>query len=142
MLVMIQCFGQGTYWELIAKCLILLAVALSDGNGVIVVLMVETIVRHVPNPSETTSSIEEALELGLDTGPNLDSRAIAGIRHGNVVDVQILHNIGLALVLTEGADTNSVGAIADEVLDDNVGAIGLERNTVWDLLVPGRNDEQ
>jgi hypothetical protein len=104
--------------------------------------MVETIVRHVPNPSEATSSIEETLKLGLNTGPNLDSCAVAGIRHGNVVDIQILHNIGFTLVLAEGADANAMGTIADEVLDDDVGTVGLERNTVWDLLVPGRNDEQ
>lgn len=142
MLVMMASFRQCTYWELVAKCLILLTIALSDRNRIVVVLVVETIIRDILDASETTSSVQKALELGLDAGPNLDSGAIAGIRHGNVVNVQILHNIGLALVLAEGADANAMGAIADEVLDDDIGTVGLERNTVWDLLVLVQNDEQ
>ena len=122
--------------------MVLLSITLSDGDGIVVVLMVETIIRHVLDPSETTTSVKKALELGLNTGPNLDSSAITSIGHGDVVDIQVLHNVGLALVLAEGADTNSMGAIADEVLDDDIGTVGLEGDTVWDLLVPGRNDER
>lgn len=142
MLAMIHYFRQGTYWELVAKSLVLLSITLCDGNGVVVVLMVKTIIRHVPDPSKATTSVQKALELGFDTGPNLDPRTVAGIRHGDVVDVQILHNIGLTLVLAEGADTDAMGAITDEVLDQDICTVGLERNTVCNMLVPGRDDGQ
>lgn len=49
--------NKGTYRELIAKRLVLLSITLSDGDRIIVILMVETIVSHVPDPAETTSSI-------------------------------------------------------------------------------------
>lgn len=88
-----------THWELIAQSLILLPIALGDCDGIVVVLMVEHIVRDVSYPPESTATIECSLEIGLNARPDLDSGTIAGVGHGNVVDVEVFHDIGDALVL-------------------------------------------
>lgn len=53
------------------------------------------------------------------------------VEHGDVEDKHVLNNVDFALVLTQGANGNTVRAIAMKILDQNLGAIGLERNTVW-----------
>lgn len=50
------------YRVLFAKSLVLLAVALGDCNGTIIVDVLEQIIRNVPHTTETTTSIEESLE--------------------------------------------------------------------------------
>jgi hypothetical protein len=83
----------------VAQCLVALAVALGNSDGVVVVLVIESVVRDVSNSTKTTSTIQVVLEIGFNAGPNLDSCTIAGIGHGDVVDVEILNNIHLTLVL-------------------------------------------
>lgn len=115
-----------TYRKLVAERLVLLAVALRNGNGVVVVIVEEAVVCNVPHPSKTSTAVEQALEFRLDTRPDLDPGAVACVGHGNVVDVEVLHNVRLSLVLTERADTDSMRAVANQVLDNDVGAVGLE----------------
>ena len=129
---------SGTYRELVAQSLVLLPVALRDGDGPVVVLVVKRVVRHVPHPAQAAAAVEVVLEVRLDARPHLDARAVAGVAHGDVVDVQILDNVGLALVLAEGADADAVGAVADEVLDDDICAVRLEGNAVWGEVSVGR----
>lgn len=44
--------------------------------------------------------------------------------------IDFLHNVDLTCVLTETTDTDTVAAVAPEILDDNVRAVGLERNAI------------
>lgn len=53
-----------------------------------------------------------------------------GIEHGDVVDENVLDDIDFVLVLAQGTNGNTVRAIAVEVLNNNVGAVGLEGNAV------------
>ena len=121
-----------TYRKLVAKSLVLLTVALSDGDRIVVVLVVELIISYVPHTSKASATVQVVLEKAFNTGPHLDSGSVTGIRHGNVVDVQVLHNIDFALVLAQRADTDTMRAIADKVLDNCVGAIGLEGYAICD----------
>lgn len=92
--------------------------------------MVEHVIRDIPYPAQSASTIQVVLEVRLDAGPHLDASTIAGVAHRNVVDVEVLNNVRLALVLTQRADADAVRTVADEVLHYNVGAVGLEGDTV------------
>jgi hypothetical protein len=52
------------------------------------------------------------------------------IEHRDVVDENILDNVDFAGVLAQGANRDSVRAVAVQVLDEDVGAVGLECDTV------------
>ena len=90
-----------TYRELVAESLVGLAVALSECDSPVVALMVECIPRHVLHSTEATASIECFLELRLYTRPDLDAGAVAGVGHGYVVNVEILHDVYSTLVLAQ-----------------------------------------
>lgn len=97
-----------TYRKLIAKSLVLLAVTLSDGDSVVIVLVVETIICNVSHAAKTTSSVQQTLKSSLNTGPHLDTSTVTGVGHGDVVDIQVLHDIRLAFVLTQRTNTDTV----------------------------------
>lgn len=52
------------------------------------------------------------------------------IKHRDVVHIDILNDVNLILVLAERANRNAVGAIAVKVLNEDIGAVRLERDTV------------
>lgn len=54
-----------------------------------------------------------------------------GIEHGDVINEDILYDVNLGPVLAQRANGNAVRSIAVEVLDGDVGAIGLERHAIW-----------
>lgn len=92
--------------------------------------MVKSVISHVPHTTQTTTSIQQVLECGLDTGPDLDPSCVTGISHGDVVDVQVLDNVRLSFVLAERSDADAMRAGAIEILHDDVGAVWLERDAV------------
>lgn len=92
--------------------------------------MVKSVIRHVPHAAKPAAAVEQVLERRLHAGPDLDAGSVAGVGHGDVVDVQVLDDIRLALVLAEGTDADTVRARAVEVLHDDVCAVGLERDAV------------
>lgn len=116
--------------KLVANRLILLPITLRDSDSPIIVIMVKRIIRYIPHTTQPTTAIQEVLERRLDAGPDLDAGSITSVGHGDVVDVQVLDNVRLALVLAEGADADAVRAGAVEVLHDDVGAVGLEGDAV------------
>ncbi len=91
----------------------------------VIVFVVELFISHVPNPALATANLAPG-SVWRDTGPDLDAGSVRGIRHGDVVDVNVLDNVYLTLILAETADGDSVGAVADEVLDEDVSGVGLE----------------
>ena len=68
-----------TYRELVAQSLVLLAVALSDGDRIVVVLVVELIISDVPHTSKASATVQVVLEKAFNAGPHLDSGSVAGI---------------------------------------------------------------
>lgn len=68
-----------THRELVAKSLVLLTVALSNGDGIVVVLVVETIISDVPHTSKASATVEVILEKAFNAGPDLDSSSVTGI---------------------------------------------------------------
>lgn len=52
------------------------------------------------------------------------------VEHRNVVDKDVLDNVDFVLVLAQGTNGDTVGAVTVEVLNDDVGAVGLEGNAV------------
>ena len=71
-----------------------------------------------------------ARQSGCGARPDFDARAVGGVGHTDVVDVNVLHVIDFADVLAETADANAVAAVAHEVLNDDIGAVGLEGDAV------------
>lgn len=92
--------------------------------------MIERVIRHVAHAAQPTATVQEVLERCLNAGPNFDAGRITSVSHGDVVDVQVLDNVRLALVLAERADADPVRTRAVEVLHHDVGAVGLEGNAV------------
>lgn len=116
--------------KLVANRLFLLPIALCNCDSPVVVIVVKSVIRHVPHAAQTTTSVQQILERGLNTGPDLDACRVAGVGHGDVVDVQVLDNVGLPFVLAQRPDADPVRPSAVEVLHNDVGAIGLERDAV------------
>lgn len=52
------------------------------------------------------------------------------LTHGNVVDVDVLDNVGLAGVLTERSDGDAVRSIAPHILHKHVRTVGFEAHAV------------
>ena len=80
--------------------------------------------------TQATTAIQQVLERGLDTGPDLNAGAVTGVGYRDVVDVQVLDDVCLAFVLAQRSHANTVQAGIVEVLHNNIGAIGLKRDTV------------
>lgn len=64
-------------------------------------------ILNSPQPSPT---VKKRLEFRLNAGPDFDTCSITSIRHGDVVNVDIFHDVRLSLVLAERTHTNSVGS--------------------------------
>jgi len=122
------------WWEvrayLVAKSQVLLTVALSNLNRVVDVGNSHAVIRNVLNGTTATSALQIAGESRRSTRPDLDTRTVRSIRHADVVHVDVLDDINFAGVLAQRTDTNTVAAVTDEVLNNDVGAVGLERNTI------------
>lgn len=99
----------------------------------IVAVYVEGIVRNVAD--KTGAAAAGRATAGWRTGPDLDAGAIATAGHVDIVDINVLNNVNLALVLAETADRDAVTASAVQVLDNHVGRVGLEGDAVWLSLV-------
>lgn len=52
------------------------------------------------------------------------------VEHRNVIDKDVLHNVDFVLVLAQRTNGDTVRAVAVEVLNNDVGAVGLEGNAV------------
>lgn len=85
----------------------------------------ELFISHVADPALPAADLTPR-RVGRDAGPNLYASSVRSIRHGDVVDIDILDDVYLPLVLAETADRDAVGAVADEVLDEDIGGIGFE----------------
>jgi len=121
-------WGKGAY--LVAKRQVLLTVALSNLNRVVDVGNSHAVVRNVLDSTAATSTLQVARESGRSTRPDLDARTVRRIRHADVVHVNVLNDIHFAGVLAQRTDTNTVATVTDQVLNNDVGAVGLERNTI------------
>jgi len=120
--------GKGAY--LIAKSQVLLAVALSNLNRVVDVRNGHAVVRNVLDSTTTASTLKITGESGRSARPDLDTRTVGSIRHADVVHIDVLDDINFAGVLAQRTNTNTVATVANEVLNNDVGAVGLERNTI------------
>lgn len=54
----------------------------------------------------------------------------AGVVHRDIVNVDVLNDVKLSLVLSQRANTYSMGSIAEHVLNDHIGTIWLEGDTI------------
>lgn len=52
------------------------------------------------------------------------------IVHGDIRHEDVLHNVDFALVLAQGSDRDPVRAVAVQVLHDDIGAVGFERDAI------------
>lgn len=70
-------------------------------------------------------------------GEDLDAGAVLSVYHGDVLNVDVGDDVGLAGVLAEGTDGDAVGAIALQVGDVDVGCVGFEGDAVvvWEHVL-------
>lgn len=127
--------------ELVAQRDVFLAVALRDLDGVVDVLNYHAVVGDVGDFTGAASTLQIAGQGGQSTGPDLDACAVGGVGHGDVGDVDVLDDVDLADVLSERANRDTVGAVADEVLNDDVGRVWLERDAVVTVVDVGVLDD-
>lgn len=141
-----------TYGVLVAESEVLLAVALGDLNGIVDVLDGHGVVGDVLHTARATATLQVGRQSRSDTGPDLDASTILDIlsayaphcpnrrifcetyrcvEHGDVVDQDVLNDVDFVLVLAQRTNGDTVRAVAVEVLNDDVGAVGLEGNTVY-----------
>lgn len=64
------------------------------------------------------------------------------VKHGDVVYEHVLDDVGLALVLAEGADGDAVRAVAVQILDEHVAAVGFEGDAVCSGIEWNRQHQQ
>jgi len=64
----------------------------------------------------------------------------AGIVHRGIVDIYILDDIVLARILSERSNRYPMGAITEHVLDQEIGAIGLEGDAIYIRSVSGQQN--
>lgn len=119
-----------TYWEQFTEGLVGLAVALVHLDRPVVVVVVVLLVGDVLDVAGATAAAEGGGLVRVDAGPDLDAGSVARVGHAVVEDVDVLDNVVLVHVLAKGPDRDAVAAVAREALDDDVGAIGLERDAV------------
>lgn len=91
--------------------------------------------------ARATSTLEITGQSARSAGPDLDTGTIRGVRHADVGNVDVLHNVDLSDVLSERANGDTVGAVADKVLHNDVGGVGLERNAVVAVVDVGVLDD-
>ncbi len=53
------------------------------------------------------------------------------VEHGDIVDKDVLDDVDFVLVLAKRTNGDAVRAVAVEILNDDVGAVGLEGNAVY-----------
>ena len=66
--------------------------------------------------------------------PCLNSGAVAGIAHGDVVYHDVFDNVHLPFVLAERPNRYTVATAADETLNQNINTTGLERDTIISIF--------
>lgn len=126
--------GSFPHRILIAEGQVFLPVALGQFNGPVVVGVEKSIVGHVVYIARAAAAVEIALEIRVNARPHLDARAIGGIGHGGIVNVDVLYDIKLLDVLAQRPNRDAMRAIAVEALDNDVGAVGLKGNAVIPVI--------
>lgn len=73
----------------------------------VVVDTVHLLIGHVADKAESTTT-RGARSIRRNSRPDLDSGKVAGICHGDVVDVQVFDEVCFALILPKTADGDAV----------------------------------
>lgn len=71
-----QQVGLCTYRVLVAESQVLLTIALSEFNGVVVVGVEQPIVRHILNVTGAAAAVQVVLKVGVHSRPDLDAGTI------------------------------------------------------------------
>jgi len=116
--------------KLVAEGEVLLAVALGDFDGVVDVAKHHAVVSNVGDGTGAAAPLQVVGERGGDAWPDFDAGAVRGVGHADVVRVNVLHDVDFPEILAKAAHANAVAAVADEVLDNDVGAVRLEGDAV------------
>lgn len=101
----------------------------------------ERIVGHIPDVSFSAATTEAGLEISLGAWPDLDASTIGSIAQGDVEDVQVLNNVKAIGILSEGANRDAMRGVADQALNDDIGAVWLERDAIIVVLDEGVLDD-
>jgi len=111
-----------------------LPVALVDFDRVVNVVDEHRVVGDVFNHARAAAALEVAAEFCGGVGPDFDAGAVGGVVHRGIENVDVLHNVILANILSERANRDSVGTVTPHVLYEYVRAVWLERYAIVSIV--------
>lgn len=79
-----------THWVLKAFLLVILTIALRDGEAVVHVVEPHGVVSHILDQTSASATDQVSALLGVGIWPDLDARTLGGVVHGRVDDRDIL----------------------------------------------------
>lgn len=108
------------------------SITLVDLDSEVVVVVNHGVVGNITHVALSTTADPGRVPLfnGVCPRPDFEPGGGGRVSHCVVVDVQIGDDVILVGVVAERPDRDTVGSIAVEALDDDVGAIWFERDAV------------
>lgn len=117
--------------------LIVLPIALGNGQPIIHIIQPHSIVGDVSNEPAATAPDQTGGLLRVRVRPDFDARALGRVVHAHVEDQDVLDVVDARGILAQTADGDAVRAVAVHVADGDVGAIGLEADAVYSPIQLG-----
>lgn len=111
--------------------LVILPVTLRDRQPVVDIPQVHPVVGDVSDEPSSSAALQRLGFLRKRIGPHFDAGALGRVRHADVAHEDVFHVVDARGVLSQTADGDAVRAVALEVLHEDVGAVRLERDTIW-----------
>lgn len=106
--------------------LVILAVALRDGEAVVHIVEPHRVVSHILDQTSTSTTGQGSALFGIRIWPDLDARTLGGVVHGRVDDRDILDIVDPFWVLAQAADGDTMRSVAAHVLHQDIGRVRLE----------------
>lgn len=110
--------------------LIILSITLRNCQPIIDIIQKHPIIRYIPDQTPSTSSRQTDTLFRVRVWPDFDACALGGIEHADVADEDIFYVVDAGSVLAQGTDGDAVGAVANEVLDEDGCAVWFEGDAV------------
>lgn len=121
----------GTHGMLKALFLIVLTVALSDGDTIVDIVQPHAVIRHISDRARAATSLQVGRLLAKVIRPDFDAGTFRRVVHRYVADEDVLHDVNAFGVLTERSDRDAVRAVARQILHKDVRGVRLEGDAIW-----------
>lgn len=109
------------------------AITLRNRQTVINIIEEHAVPRDVADETSTATPRQAQRLLRVCVWPDLNSRAFGRIGHVDVAHEDVLYVVDAGGILTKATYGDAVCAVAAEILNENVGAVGFEGDTVYSI---------